>query len=270
MFILNIPQKSYGVLDKSTAREDVYCNVEEILTNGFTILEDCFSDVEINEFCDIFELVKDQYFEKYDLNYLRELDEHNTIRAPFLLDTSGSFVKLATPRKLLKLVSELINGSFHLSQQNGIINPSADVYNQGLWHRDLPYQHFISSTPLAINALYCVDDFTLENGSTFILPATHKTIPFPSNEFITKNAKQIVAKAGSYIVLDCMVYHSGGTNSSPFDRRGVNHVFTIPHIQKQIDYTLADVPHQVSDDVKHVFGNINQIPRDVSEYFGSR
>ena len=95
--------------------------------------------------------------------HLQSLNEHNGIRAPFLIDKTGIFVKLVTNDKLLQLVSKLIKGSFYLNQQNGIINPAGNTYNQGMWHRDLPYQHFTSSSPLGINALYCVDDFTIEN-----------------------------------------------------------------------------------------------------------
>ncbi|WP_457831307.1 phytanoyl-CoA dioxygenase family protein, partial [Staphylococcus aureus] len=78
------------------------------------------------------------------------------------------------------------------------------------WPRDLPYQHYVSSTPLAVNALFCVDDFTLDNGSTFVIPATHKEINYPSESFVERNAVQVTAKAGQYILLDCMLFHSGG------------------------------------------------------------
>ncbi len=62
-----------------------------------------------------------------------------------------------------------------LSQKNGIINPTnAAQYDQGAWHRDLPYQHVIFSWPMATNALFCMDDFTSENGAMNMLPATHK------------------------------------------------------------------------------------------------
>ena len=42
----------------------------------------------------------------------------------------------------------------------------------------------------------------IENGSTFVLPGTHKVTKFPSNMFVKENVKQITAKAGSYIVLN--------------------------------------------------------------------
>jgi len=52
-------------------------------------------------------------------------------------------------------LSKLIVGKFILNQQNGI-NPPGETCNQSAWHRDLPYQHYVSSTPLTINALLCM------------------------------------------------------------------------------------------------------------------
>ena len=40
------------------------------------------------------------------------------------------------------------------------------AHHQSAFHRDLPYQHFTSSRPIAINALFCADEFTNENGAT--------------------------------------------------------------------------------------------------------
>jgi hypothetical protein len=37
----------------------------------------------------------------------------------------------------------VIQGTFILNQQNGIINPAKEADNQAAWHRDLPYQILI-------------------------------------------------------------------------------------------------------------------------------
>ena len=67
---------------------------------------------------------------------------------------------------------------------------------------------------MAINALFCLDAFTTENGATLVLPATHKQEEFPSDRFVEASAAQVCAPSGSYIVLDCMLYHSGAPNRS--------------------------------------------------------
>ena len=265
-----IPKLNYGVSEQNNISSEIDKNIEDVCINGFTVLNNCFKESEIEEISKSFDNTKEKFYKLYSYTHLQSLNEHNGIRAPFLIDKTGIFVKLATNDKLLQLVSTLIKGSFYLNQQNGIINPVGNIYNQGMWHRDLPYQHFTSSSPLGINALYCVDDFTLENGSTFVLPGTHKVTKFPSDIFVEKNAKQITAKAGSYVVLDCMIFHSGGINNSSNDRRAVNNVFTIPHIKKQIDYNFDEIPSIVPEKVKSIFDNNGNTSHSINEYLDFR
>jgi ectoine hydroxylase-related dioxygenase (phytanoyl-CoA dioxygenase family) len=95
------------------------------------------------------------------------------------------FLELAANPRILKICRTLVADYVTLNQQNGIINPpNGQRYNQAAWHRDLPYQHFTSSRPLAINALFCIDAFTVENGATKVLPASHREEAFPSDAFI--------------------------------------------------------------------------------------
>jgi len=267
---MTTPKKSYGIKEQNDNISEIDKNIEDVCINGFTVLNECFEISEIKEISKCFDDTKEQFYKIFSYSYLQSLNEQNGIRAPFLIDKSGIFIKLATNDELLQLVSKLINGSFYLNQQNGIINPAGKKYNQGVWHRDLPYQHFTSSSPLGINALYCIDDFTLENGSTFVLPSTHKVTKFPSEIFIKENAKQITAKAGSYIVLDCMIFHSGGMNNSLNDRRAVNNVFTMPHIKKQIDYYFDEIPSNVPEKIKGIFDNNSNTSHNITEYFEVR
>ena len=164
----------------------------------------------------------------------------------------------------------LIHGKFILNQQNGIINPPRADYNQGAWHRDFPYQHFVSSRPLAINALFCVDDFTIENGATYVLPASHKSGPFASKTFVERHAVQVVAKAGSFILLDCMLFHAGGFNQSSRPRRAVNHVYNIPYFKQQINIPLNLGAAGLSSQAKEVFGFTFQEPGSVADYLAQR
>lgn len=168
---------------------------------------------------------------------LREIDEHHTIRCPLAHDRK--FLELALNPRVLALCERLIGKGFILNQQNGIINPShGETYAQDAWHRDLPYQHFVSSRPLALNALFCLDDFTAENGATLVLPASHKEEAMPSDATIRSTERAVTAVAGSFIILDCMTYHRGGCNRSDGPRRAVNHVFTIGLMRQQIDLPL--------------------------------
>ena len=178
--------------------------------------------------------------------------------------------QLALNKHLIEKVSGILHGQFILNQQNGIINPPRENYNQGSWHRDFPYQHFVSDHPLGLNALYCVDDFTTENGATFVLPGSHKVGAFPSVDFIKSHAVQLEAPAGSYILLDCMLYHTGGPNRTPHPRRAVNQVFNIPFFKQQVNLPKNLKREDYSEQELDILGFRFQEQASVESYLASR
>ncbi|MFZ4289094.1 phytanoyl-CoA dioxygenase family protein [Variovorax sp. HJSM1_2] len=264
----SVPTCSYGVRERTDVQSTADEVLEQIRELGYAVVESGYSAEEISSLQRNFDLAVDCYVHLYGQKILEEINEHNSVR--LLMAYEKSFIDLALNKNLLAVVTQLISGKFVLNQQNGVINPSRQNYNQGAWHRDLPYQHFVSSTPLAVNALFCLDDFTAENGSTFVLPASHKSAAFPSATYIERNAKQIEAKAGQFILLDCMLFHSGGYNASNRVRRAVNHVFSIPYLKQQIR-----IPGNIDDtgltgEARDILGFGNQESSSVAEFLASR
>lgn len=228
-----IPDKFYGVWQRTVEGSVIDATVEQVSCLGYAVLDSGYDSAELNSLSVEFESLHIGYLQCYGVERLCAIDEQNTIRAP-LAQGSKVFLDLVFNKNLLSVLNKLINGRFILNQQNGIINPPQQTYNQASWHRDLPYQHFLSTTPLAINALFCIDDFTIDNGATFVLPASHKSAPFPSADYVKRNALQVVAKAGSFILLDCMMFHAGGVNMTNAKRRAINHLYNIPFLKQQI------------------------------------
>jgi ectoine hydroxylase-related dioxygenase (phytanoyl-CoA dioxygenase family) len=204
------------------------------------------------------------------IDRLRSINEHHSLRLPLHYDRS--MLELATNAVVLAITRRLIGDYIVLNQQNGVINPaSGEPYNQGRWHRDLPYQHFVSSHPLAVNALFCLDPFRADNGATFVLPGSQHIEAFPSDEMVERAAIQITAPAGSFIMLDGMTYHSGGVNLTDKRRRGVNHVYTIPLIKQQIDLPRCLGQEFSSDpEERKLLGYGIETPLSLEEYLMGR
>lgn len=265
----NIPSSGYGITRQYKLDSVLDQAVEKIQNLGYAIIDSGYTTEQIVKLSKAFDHTREIYLETYGERRLRKLDEIYTIRS--LLTHGGEiFLKLALNENLLGVLKNLIAGKFILNQQNGIINPPKETYNQSAWHRDFPYQHFVSSKPLGINALYCVDDFTLQNGATFVLPASHKSEAFPSEEYIQENALQVVAKAGSFILLDCMVFHAGGYNSTVLERRAVNHVFNIPYFKQQINIPINIKDADLAADAQDILGFKYMEATSIEDYFLSR
>ncbi|MGO4394997.1 phytanoyl-CoA dioxygenase family protein [Variovorax sp. M-6] len=264
-----VPSQSYGILVREASETALDEAVEQVRAIGYATLDSGYSDSELEALSNGFNAALESYQATHGRAFLETLNEHNNIR---LMSTQGEgmFLRLALNPNLLKALGKLIAGKFMLNQQNGIINPPKEGYNQGAWHRDLPYQHFLSSTPLAVNALFCMDDFTLENGATFVLPASHKTSEFPSAGYVEKNALQVPAKAGQFILLDCMTFHCGGYNGSDRARRAVNHLYNIPYFKQQINIPGNLDATDLSPQAKEILGFNFQESKSLGDFFDSR
>ncbi len=263
------PSTSYGILRQDQFSSELEETAGQVRRLGFAIVDSGYTRAELSEISEEFEQTRKSYVEKWGETVLKQANEFHTIRAP-ISHGGPAFLKLVMNENLQAVLKLLIEGKFILNQQNGIINPPNETYNQAFWHRDLPYQHFVSSSPLAINALFCIDDFMLENGATFVLPASHKDKAFPSDTYIQKNALQVEAKAGQYILLDCMLFHSGGFNRTEKERRAVNHVFNIPYFKQQINLPRNMKADGLTDGEKEILGFYYEEPVSIESYLKSR
>ena len=265
----NIPEAFYGVIDQDQYKSEIEEVADQVRRLGYAILDSDFTNKELQDISNEFNSTRKNYLITYGEDRLRSAKELHTMRAP-LTHGGSEFIQLAKNLNLSSVLSMLIVGKYILNQQNGIINPPGESNNPISWHRDLPYQHYVSSSPLALNALFCIDDFTLENGSTFVLPATHKEVNFPSTGFINRNAIQVEAKAGQYILMDCMLFHSGGPNRTDQERRAVNHVFTIPYFKQQINIPKNISASGLSEEEMDLFGFNYEEPGSINQYLTSR
>jgi ectoine hydroxylase-related dioxygenase (phytanoyl-CoA dioxygenase family) len=230
--------KYHGVHEMHTNHDEVDFAAEEIRTIGYTVIDSGFTGEELQTIRDKSEAIyARQMKECGGEENLQQMNDACIARCAISYD--DYFVRLAAHPKLLRVLGKLLGENFILLGQNAIINRPDRKHDQVVWHRDLTYQHFVSSRPLAISALYCIDDFTELTGATAVLPASHKVEEFPSREFVEKHQRRVEAKAGSIIVFDAMLYHRGGQNKSGRTRLGINHIFVLPLIKQQIDLPSA-------------------------------
>jgi ectoine hydroxylase-related dioxygenase (phytanoyl-CoA dioxygenase family) len=261
----------YGVLEQTSAKTENDRAAESISILGYAVVPGGYDSRQLELFSAAFDRAHAQAMAKHGgFEALAEIDEHNTIRAALAYD--DLFLQLAANPNILQVCRRLIANYIVLSQQNGIINPpKGGHYNQGAWHRDLPYQHFVSSRPLAVNALFCLDRFTNLNGATQVLPGTHRQEAFPSDSFIEDNAVTVEAEAGSFILLDCMAFHRGSENLTDQARRAVNHVYTIPMMRQQIDLPNLLGERFVSDaELRLLLGYGVRTPPTIADFLEGR
>jgi len=231
-------EKSYGVTSRhtNTSAEDFY--LEELRIKGFSVVSDILNNEELMDVREKLDAIYTTQVNQFGEENLELIHEKNLVRLP--LKYHGLFLeKIAANEKVISLIKKILGEYFILHLQNGIINKPGEAHHQSSWHRDLPYQNFVISKPLAIGALYCIDEFTVETGCTYVVPFTHKTEEIPSAEYIAENKFAVIAKAGAVILFDSMLFHQAGYNASKIIRRGINNVYTTPVLKQQINIPKA-------------------------------
>ncbi|MGB6534927.1 MAG: phytanoyl-CoA dioxygenase family protein [Xanthobacteraceae bacterium] len=266
---LSVPR--YGVHKQTDSDSPIDRAVETIGLLGYAVIDGGYGADKLEALSDAFARVLTQTHHAHGGDSeLAKIDEHCTIRAPLANDLL--FLELALNPTILAICRRLMGDYIVLNQQNGIVNPAnAQRYNQGAYHRDLPYQHFVSSHPLMVNALFCLDPFTVHNGATCVIPASHKVEAFPSDTAVAACQQQISAPEGSFIVMDSMVFHRGGVNATNRSRRAINQAYSIPYIRQQIDLPATLGPGYSADrDIRKLLGYDVQTPTSVAAYYDTR
>ena len=260
----------YGVRLENHATDALDIAAETLRLLGFAVVQSGLSPEALAHLTERFQAVHAGAATGPLAALRRAAGETDLLRCPLAQDPA--FLALAANPNILALCERLVGPGFILNQQNGIVNPAGKAtYSQSPFHRDLPYQHFTSSHPLALNALFCVDDFTLENGATWVVPGSHKEAAFPSEAVLAAQRRQVVAPAGSFLVLDCMVWHGGGKNNSAADRRAVNHVYTIAMMRQQIDLpAYLGEGFTMEPALQQLLGFRHPQPRSAAEYMAGQ
>lgn len=227
--------RSYGTLLSDSSSSEIQECIEQVNINGFYVAEGLFSENELTEMRVRLDAVYQTQVKEFGEANLLKIGELNLARC--LLDYDQWFLTIATNPLILKIITYFLGEYFILNLQNGIINHPSIEHHQSAWHRDLPYQSYVSSKPLAMNALICVDKFSEETGATMLVPRSHKLEALPSQTYLEKFAMSVEAPPGSALFFDSMLFHRAGSNSSQSLRRAINQMYTIPIIKQQVNFS---------------------------------
>jgi hypothetical protein len=241
---MNVEEISYGVTEYFKVEDELDEKVLELSINGYTTLESRIPESKLDEMGQRLENLYLNQRNRLGEDLLISINDANTVRSP--LSEDEIFREVALNNNLRDLAERYLKTDVMLLQQNGLINRKAKGNPQGKFHRDLAYQHWISSRPLAINALLAIDDFTDQNGATWVIPSSHHIEVFPSENFINTFKKQILVPRGNFMILDAMLFHAAGTNLIDSKRRALNHVIGRPFMSQQIDISSAMTHHNQS------------------------
>ena len=215
-------------------------HTEALEQDGYTLLSGVVSEPELVEARERLEEIYARQCQEFGgEEKLHAIGDVHKARG--LLTYDPLFLHLSAAPAVLELLRATLGQYFHIVSQNGNINPrgtESERIDYG-WHRDLTYQHFVSSRPVMMTALFCLDEFTPESGATWVCPASHRSEPCPSEEYLDAHQIQIEAAAGSVLIFDGMLFHRSAPNQSIPRRRAFNTLYGLPFFKQVVSLPAA-------------------------------
>lgn len=257
--------KFYGVQSSPGKLSEIESRLEELSLLGYSVLTDVIPADSLPVWRQRIDVNYERQQEEFGADELESIGELDICRAPLVQDPA--FIELVMNERVHQVLSRVLGSWFILNLQNAIINRPGRDHHQSAWHRDLPHQNWIISRPLAVGALFVIDEFSEATGATMFLPTSHRLESLPSQTWISRYGVPILASAGSVVLFDAMVFHRAGVNSSKMVRRAVNHLFTVPILKQQYDFprALADRAYKDPELLK-ILGFTSQVPLDAAEW----
>ncbi|WP_316753548.1 phytanoyl-CoA dioxygenase family protein [Pedobacter gandavensis] len=165
-------------------------------------------------------------------------------------------------------IRHFLQGNYILNGINGVINlKHATPYVQNV-HRDM--RSFTAPLKLMIQMIVLLDDFTLDNGATFFLSGSHKTPAKPNELKFFGKADRAVARKGSIILFDSLLWHAAGKNYTDDPRRALTLSFTVPYVKQQLDYPRFlgyEAGENFSEELRQVIGYNARVPANLYEFY---
>ena len=241
----------------------------ELADQGFSIVEQVFEA----GYMTALSLAMDRSYEVCrDVQIANGVDEVTDGTVHHLLATGDSlyldFLEQMLRSPIGDATHDFFQGKSILNSFGGVVNlPARPSYVASI-HRDVRFH--TNGFPLMLNLLVMLDDFTAQNGATYLLEGSHKIAQKPSEEAFYDQAKRAVGKRGDILLFDSNLWHAAGINTTANKRRAITITFSKPFMKQQLDYSRAlnfEVVSKMSDELKQVLGYFSRTPTSLQEWY---
>jgi ectoine hydroxylase-related dioxygenase (phytanoyl-CoA dioxygenase family) len=189
-----------------------------------------------------------------------------------MLNYDPVFAELLELPEILAIVDNTVSSTAVMHLQNGLILPPydgemSDVL-QYTFHMDFP--RYMDGYMASVNTMLAIDEFTVANGGTRIVPGTHQRSGRPGQRYMEEASVAVECPAGSMFVFDSTLWHAAGRNTTDHDRLAINHMFTRSFFKQQIDYVRSlgdDFVLEQSSRTQQLLGWYTRVVTSPDEYY---
>jgi hypothetical protein len=243
--------------------------LNNLFNKGFQVFEDA---IDLNLINDVIQGLENSYSVAREIQKKNGIDILTDGTIHHLLAHSDSvyldLIEYICKSEYFQYIESFFKGNFILNSYGGLKNlPSNPSYVTNI-HRDIRF--FSGNFPLMLNLLIMLDDFTIENGATYLLPGSHLKSDKPNDFDFYEKAERATGKRGDILFFDSNLWHAAGINSTTDDRRAITITFTKPFMKQQLDYPRVigyEKIEEMSDNLKQILGFFSRTPSNLDEWY---
>ena len=145
--------------------------------------------------------------------------------------------------------------------------PNRTNYSQRI-HVDSP--RMIPGYDTTFGAIFPLDDFTEENGATWLLPGSQHRAEEPSREEFFRDAIRVLAPAGSAFFFHPRLWHAGGQNTTDQWRHCITVSMCRPWMKQRLDIPRAMSSLDLTGVSEHALQKLGfraQVPASYEEFY---
>jgi len=241
----------------------------ELKNQGFVILKNQIDEGFLNTLSDA--------IDKAFIKHKKYQEDNNSD-----IKTNGvALHALLSDNVFIYLLDDLINSGFIKDLQDNYFNSKCilnslsaldNIPNQpnfsSVFHRDLRF--YSGDFPIMLNCLVMVDDFTVENGGTFLIPQSHLEERKPSNKEFFFRAVQATGKRGDILIFNANLWHASAPNHTQDHRRAIPITLSKSFMKQLLDYPRAigyDKMTEFNSELQQLLGYYSRVPASLEEWY---
>lgn len=232
---------------------------------GWIIYENALEPEFVDE---INNSLEDAYEMRRQIQVINGIDQNMEGTLHHLIEPEGFGLKFLDRLYCDEVMKSFLGGNYIVNAFGGVMNSkNRRPYVQNI-HRDV--RSFMGNEKVMVQMMVLLDDFTPENGATYVLSGSHKTADKPSDDCFYQNADRVLAKRGSIVLFDSNLWHAAGLNTTEGNRRVLTLSFTRPQFKQQLDYPRSlgyEFGETLNDGLRQVLGYKSRVPANLYEYY---
>ena len=185
------------------------------------------------------------HFDQQGAKFQNDFNGYKTLRLSGILGISRTSAELIAHPRVIE-VADAVLGPHCVNYRIGsctAIEILPGEQAQVLHTDDSFYPIKIPEVEFQVSAMWALDDFTVENGATRVVPGSHGHQPPAANE---ADVLQAVMPKGSVLFYLGSTLHGGGANQSGSPRSGLINTYSLGWLRQEENQYLT-IPRDVAD-----------------------